>query len=575
MEQTKIEVTMWPVEHLVEHPDNPRTVRTNSEKFQSLRDSVKANGVVEPLIVRQAPLEVGPIWRQVLSGHRRLRAAQLEGLAEVPVIDRGELPDDLAFDLVALGNEHEDLTPIEEGRRVATWLDKYGQDVAAVAAKLGKPPHWVVQHAEIARGLSADWVAAAEGRTEAKYLGGDGNPFDRWTAAHWCVIARLPAGLQASELAKFLSGRYCSYDRWTVKELQSRIKIDLLYLVKAPFEAATCAGCVNRTDRQPLLWGEAAEEAIGDKARCLDRKCWEKKAVAYAKREFKAAAQAQGVPAAIPVSLLEPPGNDYRKREAYQDRVRELKKHYGAKLLTADRVEVVPEGTKGAVAAIAVAGVRGKGSMGVKWVKIRKEPAAGGGGRPGNFETPRMKKERVERDRWEKATKEAGAKLLEVDMEKLPGGAKRRLATVLVAVRMLEACRDKELADLLRTWRNSDKEFAFGLLERLATKDLVDRFKSWTKWGSAYDKDLCLAVGELFGVDVQAIYDAIVAAENPPAVNEVADVNVDNKVNVTGKPRTPRASGSARRKKAKAKRLEDPIDHIDPVDGGEEEGGSE
>lgn len=544
MEQAKVEVLMWPVKALLSHPDNPRTVRTASDKFQNLLASVQANGVIEPLMVRLDPGGT-PSWRQILSGHRRFAAAQLAGVKLVPVIDKGDLPDSLAFDIVALGNEHEDLTPLEEGRRIATWLDKYGQDISAVASKVGKPAHWVIQHAQIARGLSAEWQKAA---TELAML-------DRWTAGHWAVIARLPAALQASELAKFRNNAYCSYDRWTVKELESRIKLEVLYLAKAPFEIATCDSCIDRTDRQPLLWGETVEQAAGDKARCLNKKCWEKKAAAYAKRELKAVANEKGVPAAVPLSLLERP-RSWPESGRYDDRIRELKKQYGPKLLTADKVEVVPEGTKGAVAAIAVAGVRGKGAMGVRWVKVREEKPAGSGHKPSAADIKRQK----EKERWDAVSAVAVER-----MGKLPTPSPAAVLWVLCWI------------DWSLCWNAPQ-----GLAKKFA-KDNVDASEFaalvadlfWQamlmEFYPAHDIEETLrAVCPVLGIDVQKIYDEVVAAEkpSPEAVNKVSEVNGVQKSSKAKK----RASGAARRKKSK--KAKSKSKESDPIDG-EEDGACE
>lgn len=536
-------IRLWPVKGLREHPDNPRAVNIRSEKFRDLVASIEGNGIVEPLTVRSDP-GLDSTLREVLSGHRRLAAARELGLKEVPVRDLGDVSDGLAYDIVAMANLHEDLTPLEEGKRAAVWLDKYNQDVAAVAAKLGKSPSWVVQHAQIFRGLSAEWRKAA---TDMVML-------DRWTAGHWAVIARLPVGLQAHELAKFRNGAYCSYDRWTIAELESRIKIESLFLVKAPFEVALCDNCIDRTDRQPLLWGETADAATGDKARCLNKKCYEKRVLAHAKKELKEAAVEKGVPDAVPLSLLERP-TGWAESARYDERMRELKKQYGPKLLTADKVEVVPEGTKGAVPAIAVAGVRGKGAMGVRWVKLVETKDSSGVTRlrpPSAAQLAKEAQETRERERWDAV---AGRVYEAIQASPRPGLPVLALLTSLVDADFNLSATERLAEGSLRYVKVSEKsakEFEDWVADLLWT-DLKDEFEPdvYHSW----ERDDLVPLGRLFGIDVQAIYDEIVAAEEPAeAASDESRATGDGEK----EPRKPRASGSARRKKAKkAKKSEE------------------
>lgn len=391
-------IVPWPVTDLVAHPENPRSVNNKTERFNELLESIRASGVLEPLTVRVMPSEdaAGTLKRQVLSGHRRLAAATEAGLDTVPVRDLGTIADDLAYDIVAMANLHEDLTPLEEGKRVALWLDKYKQDAKAVASKLGKTESWVVQHAQIDRGLTAEWK-----RHIAEAMDHEDRPeFARWTAGHLAVLARLPVALQTQYLKKVQTEyRWFSCGNWTVKHLQEQVKIDLLYLAKAPFDEGTCDGCMDRTDRVLGLFGPI-EENTGDKTRCLNPRCWARKCSAHAKREFKETAAAKGVPDAVPVSLIEPP-KDYYARQGYDDKVRPLKKAFPG-LVTADRIEVVKAGTKGAVPAIVVGG-RGKNS--VRYVKVVENKTDGGGApRPTAAELARQKAEDEARQRKIKVT---------------------------------------------------------------------------------------------------------------------------------------------------------------------------
>lgn len=382
-------IVEWSVDRIESHPDN-RPVNVRSPRYAEIRDSIRDNGIQQPLIVRQAPGLSNPARVQCLCGHHRLAAARELGLATVPVDHRGELADAAAFDVMAISNLHIPLTPLEEGQRAARWLDVYGQDAQVVAGKLGQTPRWVVEHAQIYRGLTAEWQKAA----------GDNPYFDRWTSSHWAVIAKLPATLQGQLLGRFTNGAFCSYDRWSVKELEDRIGHKTFLLAKAPFPRESCAACPNRTGQQPLfLWSDTAEGATGDRERCLDAKCWKRKCEKAERKAFQTIAEAKGLDNAVPLCLLKPPKDGWgRERDEYNKAVSACRRtHKG--LVLSDRVKVVKETTPGAVPAIVVAGVS-KGS--VKWVKVQ-EAEAGESGREARGPRPPTAKElakQKEEDRW-------------------------------------------------------------------------------------------------------------------------------------------------------------------------------
>jgi ParB family chromosome partitioning protein len=81
-------------------------------KLQELSDSIKENGVLQPIIVRKSPI----IGYEILAGERRFRASQLAGLTEIPAIIR-ELSDDEMMTLAILENlQRDDLTLLDEAR---------------------------------------------------------------------------------------------------------------------------------------------------------------------------------------------------------------------------------------------------------------------------------------------------------------------------------------------------------------------------------------------------------------------------------------------------------------------------
>jgi len=103
------------------------------EALRELADSIKEQGIVQPLIVRE---HAGQL--ELIAGERRWRAAQLLGLAEVPVIVR-EADDRAVLELALIENlQRENLNPIEEAQGYAQLIGQFELTQEEVAGKVGK-----------------------------------------------------------------------------------------------------------------------------------------------------------------------------------------------------------------------------------------------------------------------------------------------------------------------------------------------------------------------------------------------------------------------------------------------------
>ena len=103
------------------------------EALRELADSIKAQGIVQPLIVRERDGRL-----ELIAGERRWRAAQLLGLAEVPVILR-EADDRAVLELALIENlQRENLNPIEEAQGYAQLIEQFQLKQEEAAAKVGK-----------------------------------------------------------------------------------------------------------------------------------------------------------------------------------------------------------------------------------------------------------------------------------------------------------------------------------------------------------------------------------------------------------------------------------------------------
>lgn len=114
----------------------PRT-RMDEGALNELADSIRAQGVMQPILVR--PLTDKPNGKyEIIAGERRYRAACLAGLAEVPVLVR-EVADENAAVMALIENiQREDLNPLEEAQGVKRLLDEFGLTHEQAAQAIGR-----------------------------------------------------------------------------------------------------------------------------------------------------------------------------------------------------------------------------------------------------------------------------------------------------------------------------------------------------------------------------------------------------------------------------------------------------
>jgi ParB family transcriptional regulator, chromosome partitioning protein len=105
----------------------------DEEKLQELADSIAAQGVVQPIVVRP----VGNVY-EIVAGERRWRAAQLAGLHEIPAVIR-EVDDQAAMAMGLIENiQRDDLNPLEEAGALHRLLEEFGLTHQEIAQAVGK-----------------------------------------------------------------------------------------------------------------------------------------------------------------------------------------------------------------------------------------------------------------------------------------------------------------------------------------------------------------------------------------------------------------------------------------------------
>lgn len=107
----------------------------DKEAMEQLAESIRVNGVLQPLLVR--PLATGNY--QIIAGERRWRAAKIAGLSEVPVVIRDDLSEEQVMQVALIENlQRENLNPIEEAQGYRELIDTYKMTQDQLSKALGK-----------------------------------------------------------------------------------------------------------------------------------------------------------------------------------------------------------------------------------------------------------------------------------------------------------------------------------------------------------------------------------------------------------------------------------------------------
>ena len=126
------ELKLIRISDIQKNPYQPRK-EFSKEKIEELAQSIKENGLIQPIIVRQSPV----IGYEILAGERRYRASIAAGLTEVPVIIKKLSDQDMMVHSIIENLQREDLNPIEEAKAYQSLIEK-GYTHADIAAKMGK-----------------------------------------------------------------------------------------------------------------------------------------------------------------------------------------------------------------------------------------------------------------------------------------------------------------------------------------------------------------------------------------------------------------------------------------------------
>lgn len=131
---------LLPIEKLHRNPGQPRR-HFSDDQLEDLAASIRAKGVLQPLIVR--PSKDQPGHYEIVAGERRWRASQIAQLHEVPVLIR-DFDDSEVLEVAIIENiQRADLNPIEEALAFRQLMDRFGHTQERLAAALSKSRSYI------------------------------------------------------------------------------------------------------------------------------------------------------------------------------------------------------------------------------------------------------------------------------------------------------------------------------------------------------------------------------------------------------------------------------------------------
>lgn len=131
------EQRLLPVDRLKPGKYQPRT-QMDQESLGELAASIKAQGIMQPILVRAIDKTPGAERYEIVAGERRWRASQLAGLSDVPVLVRN-IPDEQALAMALIENiQRENLNPLEEAQGLQRLVDEFGLTHQQAADAVGR-----------------------------------------------------------------------------------------------------------------------------------------------------------------------------------------------------------------------------------------------------------------------------------------------------------------------------------------------------------------------------------------------------------------------------------------------------
>lgn len=229
---------------------NPRNPRTDLGDLSDLEASIKANGLLQPIVVRHN----GSNKRyEVVAGSRRFQACQNIGLDAIPAIVV-DVTEDKAVELATTENiVRKEMSPTDECRAIMAMVDS-GKNIRDIAAEFGRTVRWALCRDKMARLGEEILGMMDEGEL---------------TLAHAEVLTMCNDDKDVMQFAKMAS--YTSPEKMKAQILAKKANLS-----KAPFDVKTvCKNCKKKTICQEDIFGDVSESY------CQDSECFLKNLEAF------------------------------------------------------------------------------------------------------------------------------------------------------------------------------------------------------------------------------------------------------------------------------------------------------
>lgn len=125
------------IDLLQPNPLQPRGL-ISPESLSELAESIRAHGILEPLVVAKTPAGF-----QIIAGERRWRAGRLVGLARIPVIIRETSPQGMLEMAIVENVQRIDLNPLERAQAYKRLMEEFGLTNAEIAERVSKSPSYI------------------------------------------------------------------------------------------------------------------------------------------------------------------------------------------------------------------------------------------------------------------------------------------------------------------------------------------------------------------------------------------------------------------------------------------------
>lgn len=158
--------TLIPIKDIQTNPYQPRQ-QFDLDKLEELAKSIGEHGIIQPLIVRPSSI----LGYELMAGERRLRASQLAGLDQVPVLIRNLTDQEMMSQAIIENLQRKDLSPIEEARAYQRLIDK-GNTHEMIAKTMGKSRPYISNSVrllqlsnQVLEALDKELISQAHART--------------------------------------------------------------------------------------------------------------------------------------------------------------------------------------------------------------------------------------------------------------------------------------------------------------------------------------------------------------------------------------------------------------------------